>query len=219
MCRRQGYTASDKRYALIDLALSEGDGRPGRPKPTTSNGAGGGASNSLVPCCRNGGLCYLGSFCNCPQGFYGRYCEYEVKKNSCRNIPHGSWVKAGCNLCRCFDGHLTCLPRAFDGCDDKPPTDDAKVNPWDYKDEMVIISKGTIASHNSADDGATTDDSSYDDYYTDNSGGSGSSGGRSGATRTSVLPGSPFGLALFSLFIAASWRWLTFLDLRIILAT
>ena len=59
---------------------------------------------------------YVIQFGFCDRNFYGRYCERELKDSPCGHIPHGSWVKAGCNLCRCFDGHMTCLPRAFDGC-------------------------------------------------------------------------------------------------------
>lgn len=48
--------------------------------------------------------------------FYGRQCEYKLGRQPCGNVPHLRWVKAGCNLCQCIDGHMACFPRAFGGC-------------------------------------------------------------------------------------------------------
>ncbi|KAK7501174.1 hypothetical protein BaRGS_00007659 [Batillaria attramentaria] len=110
------------------------------------------------PCCYNGGLCVLGSFCHCPENFYGRHCEFELKRKTCGHVPHGSWVKAGCNLCQCNDGHMACLPRAFEGCDDLPLKEE--IDPWDYKDEMVVF-----AADDSSKSDYTSDGADYYDYY------------------------------------------------------
>ncbi|PVD22835.1 hypothetical protein C0Q70_16091 [Pomacea canaliculata] len=109
------------------------------------------------PCCFNGGLCVLGSFCHCPEDFYGRQCEYKLGRQPCGNVPHLRWVKAGCNLCQCIDGHMACFPRAFGGCDHLPMKE---ANPWDYKDDMVIFPTDT---------GHKSDDDYYDDYDTNGS--------------------------------------------------
>nr|WKX02856.1 EGF-CFC [Crepidula fornicata] len=135
-------------------------------------------------CCLNGGLCVLDSFCHCPKKFYGRYCEYELSEKPCGPVPHGSWAKAGCNLCRCFDGHMTCLPRAFDGCDDKPLTEEQPQNIWDYQDEMVIFAnQGSTTSKYDAED------ADYYDYYDDNGGGDGGGGGVRHSAGARLVPG------------------------------
>ncbi|KAL8598546.1 hypothetical protein ACOMHN_051334 [Nucella lapillus] len=147
------------------MALSEGGGKS-KTKVKGSSGQGHGKQRT---CCLNGGLCVLGSFCHCPKNFHGRYCEHKVSEKPCRHIPHGSWVKAGCNLCRCVDGYMTCLPRAFDGCDDKPMTEEPQ-NIWDYEDQMVVFSNSeTTTSKYDAED------ADYYDYYDNDSSGSGKS--------------------------------------------
>uniref|UniRef100_A0A671TV06 EGF-like domain-containing protein n=1 Tax=Sparus aurata TaxID=8175 RepID=A0A671TV06_SPAAU len=55
-------------------------------------------------CCKNGGICILGSFCACPPFFTGRSCE------NCGSSPHAEWVQRGCSYCRCGYGVLHCFP-------------------------------------------------------------------------------------------------------------
>uniref|UniRef100_A0A8C6KPG4 Teratocarcinoma-derived growth factor 1 n=1 Tax=Nothobranchius furzeri TaxID=105023 RepID=A0A8C6KPG4_NOTFU len=73
-------------------------------------------------CCKNGGTCFLGSFCICPPFFTGRNCDYDTRIRRCDFIPHGEWVQKGCSYCRCMYGVLHCVPHVFhkdcgkDGC-------------------------------------------------------------------------------------------------------
>uniref|UniRef100_A0A8C8K272 Cryptic/Cripto CFC domain-containing protein n=1 Tax=Oncorhynchus tshawytscha TaxID=74940 RepID=A0A8C8K272_ONCTS len=67
-------------------------------------------------CCKNGGTCILGSFCE--PHFIDRSCEYHERVGSCGIIPHGEWVQKGCSYCRCGFGVLHCFPRVFhEDCD------------------------------------------------------------------------------------------------------
>ncbi|ESO92634.1 hypothetical protein LOTGIDRAFT_233075 [Lottia gigantea] len=95
-------------------------------------------------CCKNGGRCIMGSFCHCKKNYYGRYCEHKSDNKNCGKFKHGVWLKSGCNLCRCFDGVLSCIPRAYSGCDDKPvhirdkynPDDEVYVFPTETEDKV-----------------------------------------------------------------------------------
>ncbi|KAF7217675.1 teratocarcinoma-derived growth factor 1 [Nothobranchius furzeri] len=70
-------------------------------------------------CCKNGGTCFLGSFCICPPFFTGRNCDYDTRIRRCDFIPHGEWVQKGCSYCRCMYGVLHCVPHVFHkDCDD-----------------------------------------------------------------------------------------------------
>ncbi|XP_076462143.1 uncharacterized protein LOC143294650 [Babylonia areolata] len=129
---------------------------------TKSKAGGPSSGGKQRPCCLNGGLCVLGSFCHCPDQYYGRHCEHRVSEKPCRHVQHGSWVKAGCNLCRCVNGYMTCLPRAFDGCDDKPLTEEEPSNIWEYEDQMVVFA-GLETTTSKYD----AEDPYYADYYED----------------------------------------------------
>ncbi|KAK3612344.1 hypothetical protein CHS0354_011063, partial [Potamilus streckersoni] len=48
--------------------------------------------------------------------FYGRYCEKELLYRSCGTLPHGTWIKAGCNACQCYDRNMICSPNRYPGC-------------------------------------------------------------------------------------------------------
>ncbi|XP_053455880.1 teratocarcinoma-derived growth factor 1 [Nycticebus coucang] len=68
-------------------------------------------------CCLNGGTCMLGSFCACPHFFYGRNCEYDVRKESCDSVPHDTWLPRKCSMCKCWRGQFRCFPQTFlPGC-------------------------------------------------------------------------------------------------------
>ncbi|KAL3868142.1 hypothetical protein ACJMK2_040978, partial [Sinanodonta woodiana] len=73
--------------------------------------------NAKTSCCLNGGLCIMGSFCHCTSGFYGRFCEKELLNRSCGTLPHGTWIKSGCNACQCYDGTMICSPNRYSGCE------------------------------------------------------------------------------------------------------
>lgn len=69
-------------------------------------------------CCYNGGLCVLESFCHCPVGYHGRFCEFSFR--SCGPIPHDEWINDGCAMCHCEDGVFACLAGVLDDCGEKP---------------------------------------------------------------------------------------------------
>ncbi|XP_045160926.2 teratocarcinoma-derived growth factor-like [Mercenaria mercenaria] len=75
------------------------------------------ATDEQESCCFNGGICIMNSFCHCKKNFYGRYCEHRVRHRSCGTIRHGTWMAAGCHLCHCFDGEMTCKVTTIRGCD------------------------------------------------------------------------------------------------------
>ncbi|XP_046355538.2 uncharacterized protein LOC124134641 [Haliotis rufescens] len=73
----------------------------------------------LKECCKNNGVCILGSFCQCKKEFYGRYCEYEVRRSWCGPVRHGQWFRSDCSLCRCVQGQSICLEGAYGKCSEK----------------------------------------------------------------------------------------------------
>ncbi|KAK6165657.1 hypothetical protein SNE40_022545 [Patella caerulea] len=75
------------------------------------------SSKSSSSCCLNGGRCIIGSFCKCPKNFYGRRCEHKNVEKPCGRLMHAVWVKSDCNLCRCFNGLMNCIPISNPGCD------------------------------------------------------------------------------------------------------
>ncbi|CAF3911972.1 unnamed protein product [Rotaria magnacalcarata] len=62
------------------------------------------------PCnagCRNGGQCFLSSFCICPKGFSGRYCEVSLNEQ-CGTFPSMTTMEIDCVLCICYNGLFMC---------------------------------------------------------------------------------------------------------------
>lgn len=52
----------------------------------------------------------------CFREFYGRYCEYEVRRSWCGPVRHGQWFRSDCSLCRCVQGQSICLEGAYGKC-------------------------------------------------------------------------------------------------------
>ncbi|KAL5022002.1 hypothetical protein ScPMuIL_001157 [Solemya velum] len=88
-------------------------------------------------CCNNRGLCILGSFCHCLRDYYGRYCQYDRNLRDCGPVPHGAWVRSGCSVCRCYDGHMTCLAQIFPGCENDGL--DTAVNPYNLGADAEVV--------------------------------------------------------------------------------
>ncbi|CAF2402105.1 unnamed protein product [Rotaria sp. Silwood2] len=62
------------------------------------------------PCnagCKNGGQCFLSSFCICPKGFSGRYCEVSLNEQ-CGTFPSMTTMEIDCILCICYNGLFIC---------------------------------------------------------------------------------------------------------------
>ncbi|CAL1545551.1 unnamed protein product [Lymnaea stagnalis] len=117
-------------------------------------------------CCDNGGICVMGVFCHCPDKFYGFRCEFE--RRPCGVVAHAQWVRMGCNLCRCFDAELYCLPRVYGGCDDKPIKEHIDIS--DYPDDMEIFPNDETTSSSPFNQQNAYDDYDDDSFYTyDNS--------------------------------------------------
>ncbi|KAL5013764.1 hypothetical protein ScPMuIL_008034 [Solemya velum] len=66
--------------------------------------------------CRNGGRCHRGK-CHCRRNYHGHHCQHYVIPRSCGNTPHDTIGQYGCNICRCNNGVISCVPRFFPGCD------------------------------------------------------------------------------------------------------
>ncbi|CAF0906631.1 unnamed protein product [Adineta ricciae] len=69
------------------------------------------------PCnarCQNNGECFLSSFCICPKGFSGRYCEISLDEQ-CGTFPSMTRMEIDCVLCICYNGIFMCdvLPTGF----------------------------------------------------------------------------------------------------------
>ncbi|XP_011444244.3 teratocarcinoma-derived growth factor [Magallana gigas] len=126
-----------------------------------------------VSCCKNGGVCILGSFCKCPEFFIGRYCQYHMEYNACRHVPHGYWIRSDCDKCRCFNGRIFCIPKYYFGCDDDDePLDSTRtVDPFRGK-TITLFSKDPDVHHSLIPDTdvAPSAAENYDDeyYYSDN---------------------------------------------------
>ncbi|OWF39099.1 uncharacterized protein LOC110465494 [Mizuhopecten yessoensis] len=103
---------------------------------------GNGATDNTVKtgnCCKNGGRCILNNFCHCRKNFYGRYCQYEYKNRSCGELKSGHFIRSDCDLCRCFDGYMYCIPRIYPGCEDEGLVDHSKkIDPFKGKDIEII---------------------------------------------------------------------------------
>ncbi|ELT99107.1 hypothetical protein CAPTEDRAFT_215436 [Capitella teleta] len=86
-------------------------------------------------CCQNGGLCVLGAFCHCPEGFHGRRCQHA--RRPCGPVLHGKWLDEKCPLCKCFDGVFSCLPDVMGiGCGNR--TEPIKEIRISFLEEEVI---------------------------------------------------------------------------------
>ncbi|CAF1028800.1 unnamed protein product [Adineta steineri] len=62
------------------------------------------------PCntlCQNGGQCFLSSFCICPKGFSGRYCEVSLNEQ-CGSFSSMTRIEIDCILCVCYNGLFIC---------------------------------------------------------------------------------------------------------------
>ncbi|XP_069127766.1 uncharacterized protein [Argopecten irradians] len=116
-------------------------------------------------CCRNGGRCILNSFCHCPKNFYGRYCQYEYKNRSCGELKSGHFIRSDCDLCRCFDGFMYCIPRIYPGCENEGFVDHTKkIDPFKGKDIEIIPDKIDQQSMNLRTSDIEKDYAYYYDY-------------------------------------------------------
>nr|XP_022318590.1 uncharacterized protein LOC111121557 [Crassostrea virginica] len=126
-----------------------------------------------VSCCKNGGVCVLGSFCKCPKFFTGRYCEIEKKIEEkfkdCKNVPHGYWIRSDCDKCRCYNGTVVCVPKYYFGCDDddEPLDPTKKVDPFRGK-TITLFAKDPDVHYSLTPSplvGSYIEEDYQDDYY------------------------------------------------------
>ncbi|XP_052090454.1 uncharacterized protein LOC127727075 [Mytilus californianus] len=113
-------------------------------------------------CCQNKGICILGSFCVCKKNHFGRHCEHKIEFKPCGQILHGSWIKADCNLCKCFDGKMSCIPRIYDGCDyDNKLLDNTATT----KDPLTAKDIKILSNDRDYQDVRNVGDYNIEDYY------------------------------------------------------
>lgn len=48
--------------------------------------------------------------------YYGIRCQHKLHHHSCGDVKHGTWIRNGCNLCRCEDGNMLCVTSDIEGC-------------------------------------------------------------------------------------------------------
>ncbi|NP_001161522.1 cripto-like protein precursor [Saccoglossus kowalevskii] len=70
-------------------------------------------TRSSANICHNGGIMILDSFCICPIGYGGQYCESKP----CGAVAHDEKLTVQCNTCLCRDGKLYCVPLGFPACE------------------------------------------------------------------------------------------------------
>ncbi|XP_048741814.2 cryptic protein-like isoform X2 [Ostrea edulis] len=124
-------------------------------------------SKNESSCCENGGICILGSFCICPKFFDGWLCPHKTKYRSCNYVPHGYWIRSDCNLCRCFDGRVACIPKYYFGCeDDDEPLDPTKpVDPFSGKIITTYATDPDVPQIPTPPAASSGNEFYYDDYY------------------------------------------------------
>ncbi|XP_063430214.1 cryptic protein-like isoform X2 [Mytilus trossulus] len=113
-------------------------------------------------CCKNKGTCILGSFCVCKKNHFGRHCEHKIEFKPCGHILHGSWIKADCNLCKCFDGKMSCIPRIYDGCEYENELLD---NTATTKDPLTTKDIQILSNDRDYQDIRNVGDYNIEDYY------------------------------------------------------
>ncbi|XP_041356581.1 uncharacterized protein LOC121373868 [Gigantopelta aegis] len=69
--------------------------------------------------------------------FYGRYCQYTHNLRACGSVKHGAWLKSNCDLCRCYNGRIMCIQKAYNNCDIKKHGND--LDPLDPSNNIYIF--------------------------------------------------------------------------------
>ncbi|XP_062575008.1 uncharacterized protein LOC134236868 [Saccostrea cucullata] len=125
------------------------------------------SQSTVNSCCKNGGICVLGTFCKCPKFYIGRYCQYEINYKNCRNVPHGYWIRSDCNKCRCFNGRVVCIPKYYFGCedDDEPLDPTKKIDPFGGKTITIYAKDPDVRYPPTSTPQGSIGELYDDDYY------------------------------------------------------